>query len=454
MRRTLAAACLALTVLVPAAAHAHGTIPTDNAIAFGPGMGSLLLGTNFGAIVRDPTGALSFICEMAVTGFQQSVDAWLWLPSGEVFAAVTKGGFVRGVFGSDPSACGYTTVAGTEPYLILDLVASSDGFFAVGSDDIASVLLAHSGDTPATTLYTTAPTALPIGVRAAGRHTYATFVTATTATLVHHDGTRVTTHEHTLAEGESLRPLGVSPTDPRTIWLTRSGATGDTLVMSDDAGATLTPVLTVDARLGGFAIAGDDVWLQSTRGGVHHSRDGGRTFVPLAGSPHGTCLAFHEGRLYACGVPWQDGYALGVSDDGLAFTALIPAFDDIAAAIDCPALPDTTTTCAGELDFLRGYYGFTSPTPTEPAPETTEAIPDTAEPTPDDAEPTPDTTDPIAELSPIPTSDDGCTTGSTSVVALLALASAFTRRRRCPGRYPTARVGSRRAARCSPRRRG
>ena len=72
-------------------------IPTDNAIAFGPGMGSLLLGTNFGAIVRDPTGALSFICEMAVTGFQQSVDAWLWLPSGEVFAAVTKGGFVRGI---------------------------------------------------------------------------------------------------------------------------------------------------------------------------------------------------------------------------------------------------------------------------------------------------------------------------------------------------------------------
>lgn len=368
--RSLVVACL----LAAPAVRGHGTIPTDNSLSFGPGTGGVLLGTNFGGILRAPDGDLAFICETAVTGFQQTVDVWLWLPSGQVLAAQTGAGFVRGVVESDPSACGYTTVVGTEDYLIADLVADpahDTGFFAVGADDTVDMLM-RGADGAATVIYTAEPDAVSRGVRAAAGHAYAVFTVSGQATLVHFDGA-ITTIVHPLAVGETLRPLGVSATTPTTAWFVRSADVGDTLLITEDAGATLTPVHTIDARIGGFAIAGDDVWVQSARWGIERSRDGGHSFTRIAGSPLGTCLGIDaQGRLNACAVPWVDGFVLGVSDDGETFTALVPAYD-ATVEIDCPAVPETTTTCREELDFLRGYYGFTTEPGVEPGPESVEA---------------------------------------------------------------------------------
>ncbi len=407
-------ACLHLSPVV----RAHGTIPTDNSISFGPGTGGVLLGTNFGGLLRAPDGTLSFICETAVTGVQQSVDIWLWRSTGQIIAAQTGAGFVRGVFASDPTACGYTTVIGTEDFIVTDLVEDpldDTGFYAVGANDSVDMFMRGSGGA-ASVLYVAEPQAVARGVRAAAGHAYATFTVTGSATLVHHQAGGLTTVVHPLAEGESLRPLGVSPTSPTTLWLVRTSATDDTLLRSEDAGVTLTPVLTVDARIGGFAIAGDIVWVQSARWGVERSSDGGRSFTRLAGSPLGTCLALDpDGRLHACAVPWIDGYVLGVSDDGMTFTSLIPAYDD-TRAIQCASMPGTTATCTEELDFLRGFYGFAGPDTVEAGPEgdtSEQASAETAEPEPGGKG----------------RSSEGCMAGSASGSGV-ALMLFFSRRRR------------------------
>jgi|GEM_PF-6954014 len=416
---------------MPQHAHAHGTVPTSNAIDFGSGS-RVLLGTNFGGVVLTPDGEQHFICELAMTGFQQSVATWVWLDTGEVLGIVT-GGFTRGVVASDPSACVYGAVPGTDEYLLTDLTQDpTDGrtYYATGDDDDTAVLLFGIPSAAPAILYSDSavPLATASGVRAGGSHVYAVFTRPGVATLVHNDGVVTKTTEHALAAGETLRPLGVSLATPTTVWLTRGGEAGDTLMRSEDGGVTLVSVLTVDARLGGFAIDGTTVWVQSARGGVQRSDDDGKTFVALAGSPKGTCLAVApDHRLYACGVPWQDGFALGVSDDGRAFSAVMPYYDSIVGAVDC-AVGDTTSTCNGELEFLRGYYGFSDPAVVEPGPE---ATPDTT-PEPEVSEPVEaqeiveaesDISEPeVSAPAPKPPADGGCAAGaSTSLLALLGL---------------------------------
>jgi len=408
-------------------ARAHGAFPTAEAIGFGPGTGEILFGTNFGAIHVARDGAQRFICETAVTGLPQALVGWLWLTGGEVVGIGDPEGLARGVSVSDRSACRYEVVAGTEGYAMTDLAldpADGTAFFATGADDTHAVLVHGRPGEVAARLFEddASPLAKATGVRAAGGHAYAVFSRVGVATLVHHDGSAATTTLHPV-EG-TLRPLGVSLSDPRTLWLAHSTERGDTLLRSDDAGQSLGPVLEVAARLEGFAISGDVVWVQSAQLGIHRSTDGGRTFAAVPDGPLGNCLAVGpDTRLYACGVPWKDGFALGVSDDGLTFSPVVSFFDDIQGAIVCPTAPETTTTCDEELAFIREFYGFGAPvTPVEPGPE----------PTPEASEPSPEAQAEVdAAESERPSADtDGCSSGAASALAwLCALAVLLTRAR-------------------------
>lgn len=441
---------VAWVLLVEQSAHAHGAFPTAEAIGFGPGTGEILFGTNFGAIHVARDGAQRFICETAVTGLPQALIGWLWLETGEVVGIGAPEGLARGVFVSDPSACGYQPVAGTEAFSMTDLASDAlDGrvFYATGADDGHAVLLRGRPGEPATLLHsdTERPLPAPTGVRAAGGHAYAVFSRVGAATLVHHDGEAVTTVVHAV-EG-TLRPLGVSAEDPRTLWLAHSAERGDTLFRSDDAGQTLTPVLEVAARLEGFAISGDVVWVQSAQLGLHRSTDGGRSFSLVPSGPLGNCLALGpDRRLHACGVPWKDGFALGVSDDGLTFSPVISFFDDIQGAIECPEVPETTTTCDDELAFIREFYGFGAPvTPVEPGPE----------PSPEASEPSPEGVAGEAERAepapPSAASDDGCVGGPGSGGSGLWLAVAALVVASWRGRLTRSRGPRLRSARSEPR---
>lgn len=440
----------------PRAAHAHGTIPTSNSISFGPGAGGVLLGTNFGGIFSGgPEVDLRFLCERGVTGEQTSVDVWQWLKGGAIAGVVTTGGFIRGVYLSEPGGCGFAVVSGSDDMLMTDVAPdpeSDSGFYAVGAttgDDAEARLVRRSAGGVETLSSLAGATAT--AVRAAGAHVYTVFLTATDMVLVHRPGKSSAEDRWTVARDgtEVLRPLGVDPATPTTLWLVKSTDAEDVLLRSEDGGEHTTPVLTLNARIGGFAIDGASVWIQSARNGIYASTDGGKEFAPMAGSPHGTCLGLDaQKRLYACGVPWQDGMALGVRDDESGdFVAVIPYYDGIVGALACASYPEVTTTCDEELAFLRDYYGFSSPDVSEgdTAPEAVESSP---EPTPegvveelgdgDTSSGNDTTTTPESDKK----GDDGCNCAAASttsdrlassgpmLLALLALAGRAWMRRR------------------------
>ncbi|MFO0746919.1 MAG: hypothetical protein U1F43_14800 [Myxococcota bacterium] len=424
-------------------ARAHGTIPTSNSISFGPGPSGVLLGTNFGGILA-LDGELRFMCERGVTGEQTSVDVWQWLAGGPIAGIVTTGGFIRGVYLSEPGGCGFVVVPDTDQLLMTDLAPdpkAASGFYAVGaSTGSGAEARLLRGTASGASVLASAAGATATSVRAAGDDVYTVFLASDAMTIVHRSGTSedrwVVAREGTT----TLRPLGVDPAAPTTAWFVQSSETQDVLLRTEDGGEHLTPVLTVEARLGGFAIDGQKVWVQSARQGIQASSDGGKTFAPVGGSPHGTCLAVATDKaLYACGVPWQDGMALGVSRAGAAFEAVVPYYDGIVGALSCASHPDVTTLCDDELDFLRGYYGFSSPDTSDDA---SEAAAEVVEPSPEPAaEAGAEVADggDTAVVEVAPKKDDGCGAARDPGLALgalvgLGLGLAFARRAARRGR--------------------
>jgi hypothetical protein len=419
------ALALALPVISGGAALAHGTIPTANAIQFMPD-GTLLLGTNFGAIHRASSD--TFICETSVTGTQQALDLWRVLPDGSVAAAVIGADFFRGVFHSDAAGCAFNLVPGTEDLAVVSLtVLGSDLLVAGTRPDACSdcpergvvALVALSGASPTVTELDTHGSPAT-GAVTDGDTRLAVFSAPGSATVVFFaasgEATRV---EPALGEGVTLIPLGFGG---GALYAIGRGLEGDEVLVSADLGTSFTSLGNVRGRIQGFAASTSRVWFQSPQLGVL-TRDGDAV-VELEQSPHGGCLAHRDGRLYACGVPWQDGFAVGVSDDdGATFQAVMPFFDGIAGARACEA--ELTATCDAELDFLREYYGFSEIV--EPGPEiseVTEAPPELVEPSPE--------TSPERER----TRDEGCAGGHPTAL-IWALGLALFGLRRLSGRART-----------------
>lgn len=402
------------------AAFAHGTIPTSNSISFGPS-GEVFLGTNFGGVLIDGADQ-RFVCEQSVTGEKTSIDVWLWLGGGELAGIATTGGFIRGVYMTNSGACGFSAVADTDTMLMTDLVADPldpHGFVACGATTDATAearIVRRQGD--GVEVLATAPGAEAKGVRAGGGHVYGVFQTASTIEVVHVSD-MVARWSSPRTGSETLKPLGVDPATPTIAWFVRSSDTGDTLLRSEDGGETRAEVLSVAARIGGFAIDGDKVWVQTAQLGVYASSDGGKTFAAVGGSPHGACMALGpDHRVYACGVPWQDNMAVGVSSDGAHFEPVITYYDGIVEALDCSA---TQALCTDELNFLREYYGF-GPAIGEPDGDAeVVASEPVVEP---EAGPEQTTSAEVVEAEPPPKKkDDGCAGGGAD--GLLVTAAGF-----------------------------
>ena len=381
------ALALVLSAVAAGDARAHGTLPAANAISFGAG-GGTLYGTNFGGMWQALEGGPTlFVCETLVTGEPRSLDAWIWLGSGRILAATTSGGFAFGVFAaSDATACTFVMVPGTEDLTVTEVIADPDdaaAFFASGRNDPVggehAGRIVHGAPEAIRVVYDR-PGFIVTGVRARGGHLYASASSLTVVgeSLLAHSsdaGAHWEEWPEALVAGEAILPLGVSRTNPLTMWMVRQSDAGDVLMRTTDGGAHFAEVLTVDARLLAFAQSEDgaNVWVQSPTRAVYRSGDGGGTFESLAGSPHGACLAVHDGKLFACGVPWQDGLTWGVAADGRTFAPVAVGFDDIAGPVACPARPEATEMCREELEFLRGYFGFATP----PGPDAaSEGVPD------------------------------------------------------------------------------
>jgi Synergist-CTERM protein sorting domain-containing protein len=420
----------------------HGTIPGSNSICFLPD-GSIFLGTNFGGI-HQVSGGDEFVCETSVTGTQQAIDAWRVLADGRVAAVATSGDFMRGVYLSGADGCGFSVVAGTEGVLPSGL-ADDGAFFMVSGQRESCAGCAEEGVVmrgDGSGVEVLAVGAKATGVVVGAGERVAVFSGGASAEVVRFVGDEAVRVEVALASGETLVPLGVGPRSGGVdVYLIKRGETGDRIFVSADFGATLVEVGFVVGRVFGFAAGGGDVWLQSPQVGV--LKRVGATFEEVAGSPYGGCLTWN-GRLWACGVPWQDGFALGVSDDrGATFSAVMPFYDGIVRARRCEG---TTATCDEELAFLRGYYGFSDPTVVEPGPEVVEGVEPGPEPdAADGAESVADAADGDGEVvgndagdaagdaAPVPKRDGGCAGGSVVWWAIAGLPLAWIRRRRLVG---------------------
>lgn len=432
---------LALVSVPAGGAFAHGTIPTANAIAFMPD-GTLFLGTNFGGIERGAAGDV-FLCETAVTGTQQAIDLWRVTSDGRIGAAVVGGGFERGLFVSDAAGCVFAQAGGTGDVAVAQVAVDGEAFLVAGTRPQQ----VGCADCPEVGVVLRVPRTGPVepvaagggglaatGVVAGGGQVVAVFSEAGRAEVDVGDGQPVSV---TLAASQTLVPLGIGP--GRALYAVLRSDDGDEVVASLDLFRTWTSLGTVRGRVVGFAASASEVWVQSPQTGV--MTRSGDALVEVAASPHGGCLAWHDGALWACGVPWQDGFAVGKQAGGGAFAAVMPFFDGVAAARSCEPVT-ITSTCQTELDFLRGYYGF-GPV-AEPGPEVVEAVevgPEVVEGT---AEEDAGDTAPVAEAEVVAPRDEGCGGAGLSAWWLVAALIAARRGPRAGGLGPRVPRGARR----------
>ena len=162
-------------------------------------------------------------------------------------------------------------------------------------------------------------TATPMAISTDGGATFTTGDLALAATEMPHD---------------AFDFVDISPTDPLTLFFVVLNPAGDQLWRTSDGGQSISRVLAmVDEEIfAGFTFGAtpDAVYATGTNlfpvGGVapshlYRSTDGGTTWTNKVGAktdPDFRCLAFANGKLYACGAgdPAQDNVMLAVSDNG------------------------------------------------------------------------------------------------------------------------------------------
>lgn len=354
--------------------RAHGDVPRSNGVSFGSG--GLLFSTNFGGLTLAEGETLRYLCEGLVDGGVTPVDRWVRMPDGRVLTAGTSGAEVeRGLRVSrDASACRFEVVPGSEELHVAAVVndpRDATRLYAAGwrqgAEGRDGVVLAGPIEGPLLEVYRRSGevTAL-VGD---GDEVVGSLVSGDATTVIARRGSGWDEVAADSALG-AARVIGVRGGVGRRAWLvTTEGASAggvggvDSLWLSDDLGASADEVARVEGRLSALVVGadGERVWVQGPVSGVSRSVDGGRTFAALAGSPHGSCLALRERRLFACGVPWRDGMVFGVSDDGETFSPLVESFDEIALPLACPDAPEVEAACARELTFVRIIYGLSTP---------------------------------------------------------------------------------------------
>ena len=136
-----------------------------------------------------------------------------------------------------------------------------------------------------------------------------------------------------------VRILAIDPTDADRVFLRVIGATGDTLAIATEGGATVTTPLVFDGGLVAFVRTGAGTLLAfGTEGGapgLFRSTDGGATFAPVAGPPHILALAERAGTIYAATDTSLNPFAEATStDEGTSWTPGL-AFAQVSAIAPC-----------------------------------------------------------------------------------------------------------------------
>src|SRR4051812_39315354 len=326
-RRWPALAALALTTALHA--RADGAFPDSTQVLLPADSPRMYLGTNFGVLASDDSGARwSLACEAAI-GTGGTMYQLGWAP-GQLFAAT-----LDGVVTSVDGACGWTTSATQGFTAPSDIFVDRAGrrVFALARTPAAdagltpmSVWISTDGTAIFSKVYDAPGGAFLTGVESAQSNPSRVYAAelqydpAGHAYLLRSDdggGHWQRFDLQGVAGEDGVRIAAVDPADPDRVFLREASPSGlDALLITGDGGATVRKAKALSFPMTAFLLhANGDLLIATNTGEAWISRDRGATFERRRW-PHVRGLAERGGALFAATSQLQDGFALARSDDG------------------------------------------------------------------------------------------------------------------------------------------
>jgi hypothetical protein len=147
----------------------------------------------------------------------------------------------------------------------------------------------------------------------------------------------------------SFYVYAVDPTSPDTLW---AGLQQDDdprhsfALRSTDTGAHWQMMFDTPDQLTGVVLSddGQTVWVATT--GRLYRSIGGAPFERLDSPTRQTCVTRYGGRLYACGWPEFDGFAIARAVGSQPMQPLL-TWPQVVGTVACPATSKVTTVCEG-----------------------------------------------------------------------------------------------------------
>jgi len=316
----------------------------------------MYLGTNFGVLVSDDSGARwTLSCEAAI-GTAGAMYQLGWA-QGQLFGAT-----LEGVASTQDGACSWSASA-TQGF-----AAPSDVFvdragrrvFAIAREGLGdggqappSLWISSDGAATFSRAYDAPAGAFLNGVESAQSdpsRLYAAelqFDPAAHAYLLRSDdgGAHWQRFDLTGVAGEdAVRIAAVDPLDPDRLFLRESAPNGrDALLISEDGGATVRKAKSLSFPMTAFLLRADgDLVVTTNVGEAWLSHDRGATFERRLW-PHVRRLAERGGALFAATSHLQDGFALARSDDGGKTWLPLMDLRSLCGVLGCGSL---ASTCA------------------------------------------------------------------------------------------------------------
>ena len=350
-------------------------VPTTSGASASSSSERLLIRTQRGFLVESPaTNDFRFLCN-SFLGVQDGEDASFAHLGGGVLLLTT---YAKGALIGSSDGCTWTAVTPITTAPAFDVAVTGTGSatetYVVGGAP-------HTGDhfwlgqNAGTTWSPLANADYPYTrVRVAASNPSRLYLTgiglSATGTAIHRmgvsDDAGKTLVDRLITLGANdlqARVLDVDPLHPDHVYVYVE-SNGDDIIervmVTNDAGQSFQTAVTMHA-IAGFAQSDDGsrVWVGGKEG-IYRSVDDGGSFAPVA-SPISTvtCLAFHSGRLYACGFV-NNQLMVAVSDDyGDSFNKIM-SFDQITQTADCPGADPSSapsTVCTADLDHWRVELG-------------------------------------------------------------------------------------------------
>jgi uncharacterized protein (TIGR03382 family) len=356
--------------LAGGSAYANGRAPLTNGIYFQKGDGhSLYVRTTFGLLISHDDGCtMSWVCENDI-GYGGNFDPKYRIANdGTIFATTFTGLRV-----SHDGGCSFATNASLAADTWVDaLDLGPTGEVWIGTATSGAPNDIYSSTDNGMTFQSRGMVSQQIwwkSVRVAPSNAQRVYIGGyqvagmladggqmpPTAHLLHSDDDGAHWTESPLA-GVAVGPTpivlaaAVDGSNPDIVYMisvgANTGANGDMLYRSSDAGMTWTQVLAAAGTIADVVVAGQNVYATTTvqsglsvvGGPAYVSSDGGITFGPLPNAPQLACLGMREdGVLIGCAANWTpDFMAVAKSSDGATWQK-VWRFVELAGPLACPA---------------------------------------------------------------------------------------------------------------------